>query len=311
MDATSGQLLWSENYDRKLDDIFAVQDEITNVIVTTLAGQIEHSELHRTATRTDEDIAAYDNLLRGRQCLHRFTNDGVIEARQYFERALVLQPDYAPAYAGLSISFLNEYEETWSKAPEEALERAYDLAKKAVALDDAHGPARYAIATACYYRGQHELARTHNEKALEMNPNDYLNLCSKGWQLALSGHPYEGIDCSMDAIRRNPLAPDGCMAAIGMAEYLTGQYDKALATFGKMRGWDIIRLACIAACYAQLGRDILARATVAEILTFAPSEPSEDRIMHWSAYWSRFMKFEDPNDEARFLEGLRKAGLPE
>ncbi len=110
IDAGTGQRLWSENYDRDLDDIFVVQDEITNIIVATLAGQIEHLELRRAATKPDEDLAAYDCVLRGRQCLNRYTQDGELEARRHFERALELDSNYAAAYAGLAISFIHEYE---------------------------------------------------------------------------------------------------------------------------------------------------------------------------------------------------------
>ncbi len=97
VDAATGQRPWAENYDRNLDDIFAVQDEITNVIVATLAGQIEHLELRRAAKKPAEDLVAYDCLLRGSQCLSRYTRDGELEARRHFERALELDPNCAAA----------------------------------------------------------------------------------------------------------------------------------------------------------------------------------------------------------------------
>jgi TolB-like protein/Flp pilus assembly protein TadD len=313
IDAGTGQRLWAENYDRDLDDIFAVQDEMTDVIVATLAAQIEHLELRRAAKKPAEDLAAYDCLLRGRQCLNRYTKDGELEARRHFEKALELDPNYASACAGLSISYLHEYEANWSEAPEEALERASTLAKKAVALDDADSPARYAISLVCYYRGQHELAKVHMEKALELNPNDYHNICNMGWLLAFSDRSSESIACSIEAMRLNPLAPDNCLFAIGIAEYVAGRYEEALAAFGKTKGWGLLRPAWIAACYAQLGRDAQAQAVSAEVRELAPSDPSvpaEGDIERWRAYWSRLNKFEDPEDYERFLEGLRKAGLP-
>jgi len=313
VDAATGQRLWTEHYDRDLDDTFAVEDEITDIIVATLAGQIEHLELRRTAKKPAEHPVAYDCVLRGRQCLNRYTKDGELEARRHFERALELDADYAAAHAGLSISYVHEYDANWSEAPEEALDRAYDLAQKAVALDDADSPARYAIAGACFYRGQHELAMVHIEKALELNPKDYHNICAKAWFLAFSDRPSEAIECSLEAIRLNPLVPDNCLYTIGMAEYGAGRYEEALAAFGKVKGWGLHRPAWIAACYAQLGRDAQAHAAAAEVRELTPSDPStpdEDDIEGWCAYWSRFGEFEDPNDQARFLDGLRKAGLP-
>jgi TolB-like protein/Flp pilus assembly protein TadD len=313
VEAATGHRLWGENYDRDLDDIFAVQDEITDIIVATLAGRIEHLELRRAMKNPAEYPVAYDCVLRGRQCLNRYTKDGELEARRHFEQALKLEPDYAAAYAGLSISYLHEYEANWSEAPEEALERAAMLAQKAVALDDADSPARYAISLVCYYRGQHELAKVHMEKALELNPNDYHNICNKGWFLAFSDRSSESIACSVEAMRLNPLVPDNCYFSIGIAEFVAGRYEEALAAFGKTKGWGLLRPAWIAACYAQLGRDAQARAAAGEVRAIAPSDPSvpdEDDIERWRVYWSRLLQFEDPDNWARFLDGLRKAGLP-
>jgi adenylate cyclase len=313
VDAASGQRLWAENYDRTLDDIFAVQDEITDIIVATLAGQVERMEARRAAKRTTEDLVAYDYLLRGRQSLNRLTKDGEFEARRHLEMAMGLFPDYAAAYASLSISFLHEYESSWSEAPEEALERGYSLARKAVALDDADSAARYALACAYFYRGQHELAKVHIEKALELNPNDYHNICQKGWFLAFSDKPAEGITCSIEAMRLNPLTPDNCLFTIGMAEYVAERYEEALEAFGKVKGWGVLRPAWIAACYAQLGRDLQAQAVAAEVRELALSDPSvpiEDNVERWRAYWTRVSRFENSDDQGRFFDGLRKAGLP-
>ena len=313
VDAASGQRLWAENYDRDLDDIFGVQDEITNIIVSTIAGQIEYSELRKIETKPAEDLGAYDLLLRGRQCLNRYTKKGELEARRHFERALALDPKYAAAYAGLSISYLHEYEANWSEDPEEALEQAAVHAQKAVALDDADSSARYAISLVYYYRGQHELTKVHMEKALELNPNDYHNICNKGWFLAFSERTSESIACSTEAMRLNPLVPDNCFFSIGIAEYAAGHYDEALEAFGNTRGWGLLRPAWIAACYAQLGRDAQARAAASEVRAIAPSDPSvpvEDDCERWRHYWSRLMKFEDPKNWDKFLEGLRKAGVP-
>jgi TolB-like protein len=313
IEAATGRRLWAETYDREFGDIFAVQDEITNVIVATLAGQIEHLELRRVVTKPEEDLAAYDCLLRGRQCLNRYTRDGELEARRHFERALEREPDYAAALAGLAISYLHEYEANWCEAPEAALEHCYELAQKAVALDDADGSARYAMASACFYRGQHELAKVHIERGLELNPNDYHHICSLGWFLAFSERPSDAVECSIQAMRLNPLTPDNCLFNIGMAEYVDKRYEDALAAFGRMKGWGLLRPAWIAACYAQLGRDEQARAAAAEVRALAltdPSVPDEQDIERWRNYWSRLIRFEVPDDRERFLDGLRKAGLP-
>jgi adenylate cyclase len=312
VEVATGHRLWGENYDRDLDDIFAVQDEITNIIVATLAGQIEHLELRRATKISTDYPVAYDCVLRGRHCLNRYTKEGELEARRHFERALELDPVNASAYAGLSISFCHEYEANWSEAPEEALDRSYSFAQKAITLDDADSPARYAMACAYFYRGEHELAKAHIERALELNRNDYHNICQKGWILALGDSPSESVNCSVEAMRLNPLVPDNCLVAIGIAEYAGERYEEALAAFGMAKGWGLIRPAFIAACYAQLGRDAQAQAAVAEVRELIPGDPStpdEGNLERWRAYWSRLLKFEDPKNQTRYFEGLRKAGL--
>jgi TolB-like protein/Tfp pilus assembly protein PilF len=313
VEAATGHRLWGENFDRNLDDIFAIQDEITDIIVTRLAGQIEKLALRRTAKDPSENPVAYDYVLRGRQCLNRYTRDGNLEARRHFERALELDPDFASAYAGLSICFVHEYMLSMSEAAEDALDRAYSLAQKAVALDDADSQARYAMSWIYYLRGQFELAEVHTEKALELNPNDYHHMCQMGFVLASSDRSTESIECLTKAMRLNPLVPDNCLFAMGMAEYSVGRYEEALAAFGKVRGWGLSRPAWIAACYAQLGRDAQAQIAAAEVRELAhgdSSAPDEDDSERWRTYWSWQLKFELPDDQARFLEGLRKAGLP-
>ncbi len=153
----------------------------------------------------------------------------------------------------------------------------------------------------------------HIERALELNPNDYHNLCAKGWFLAFSDHPSEGVACSIEAMRLNPLVPDNWLFTIGMAEYVAGRYEEALAAFGKTKGWGLLRPAWIAACYARLGRYAQAQAAAAVVRELAPGDPSapdEDDTERWRAYWSRINKFENRDDFERFLDGLRKAGLP-
>jgi tetratricopeptide (TPR) repeat protein len=133
-----------------------------------------------------------------------------------------------------------------------------------------------------------------------------------GWLLAFRDQSSESIAYSIEAMRLNPLVPDNCLFAIGIAEYVAGRYEEALAAFGKTRGWGLLRPAWIAACYAQLGRDAQARAAAAEVRAIAPSDPSvpnEDDIDRWRAYWSRLLQFEDSKDWSSFLDGLRKDEL--
>ena len=110
VDAATEHRVWAEQYDRELDDIFSVQDEITNIIVATLAGRIEDAGRPRGKQKGTEDMVAYDYLLRGRECLNRYTKEGVLEARRHFRRALELDPGFAAACADLAKTYISEYE---------------------------------------------------------------------------------------------------------------------------------------------------------------------------------------------------------
>jgi tetratricopeptide (TPR) repeat protein len=259
-------------------------------------------------------MMTYDYLLRGRQCLKRGTKDGELEARRYFKHALELDPEYAATYASLALSHLHEYESDWTDARLEALDHAFNFAEKAVALDRADSTAWCALAWSQMSRNQHELAKTAIERAIALNPNDYDNLCIKGWCLALSGDPAECIDCMQKAIRVNPFAPVDCLIAMGIAEYTARHYEAAIETYGKITGSALLKHACLAACYAQLGRDGEARAAIAEALELAGTELTTQpgaEAESLRSYLAAMFHFQNPSSFEHLLDGLRKAGLPE
>ncbi len=314
IDAASGRRVWAEHYDRDLDDIFAVQDEITNLIVATLAGRIEEAGRHRAMQKPAKDMVSYDYLLRGRQCLNRGTKDGVLEARRYFERALEPDPEFASAYANLAVSHMYEYDSDWSDARLQALDHAYNLADRAVALDRANSTAWYALGWAQLFRNQHQLARIAIDRAIALNPNDYNILCIRGWCLVLSGDLAESIACMSEALRVNPFAPDDCLIALGIAEYTACHYEAAIEHFGKITGWAVLKGACLAACYAQTDRDGEARAAIAEALERAKTELTTQpgaEAESLRSYLADMFRFQDPASFEHLLDGLRKAGLPE
>ena len=313
IEADSGHRVWADNYDRDLDDIIAVQDEISRIIVAVLADRIEEAGQHRAIRKPIKDMVSYDYLLRGRQCLNRGEKDDILKARRHFERAFELDPQSATACANLAVSYVYEYESDWAETRPEALHQAYELAQEAVALDRANSTAWYALAWVQLSRKQHELSRISIESAIALNPNDYNNLCIKGWGLALSGDLAECLSCLNEAIRANPFAPNDCLLAMGIAEYRARHYEAAIEQFGKITGWAIMKQACLAACYAQLDRDREARAAAAEALELAGSDLAtqpgkEAESLH--TYLAAIFHFQNPAEFEHLVDGLRKAGFP-
>jgi adenylate cyclase len=313
IDATTGMHLWADNYDRALEDVFAVQDDVTQTIVATLMGRLEEASRERALQKRATNLSAYDYWLRGK---HYFTDwkgsqEDCRQAEELFEKAIELDPEFAPAYAGLSAIYLRIYELGWTETPEVAGERALELARRAVELDDRDSSARLMLASAYHkVRSNFELAEAQIEKAIELNPNDYWNYCFKSYFLTCSGDLEEGISCGHDAVRRNPFLPDSCLWNIGFAEYFAGRYDRAIATFGTISSTKDDVDACVAACYARLGRDEEAGITAAGLRERSHGKWPID-AEGWRAYWLNKFHFKDSTALDHLIDGLQKAGLSE
>lgn len=310
IDASDGYRIWAESYVKDLEDLFAAQDEISEVIVATLAGRIEEKELERANSKGTDNIKAYECVLRGRQHLNRHSQDDFAKARAYFEQAVALDSTLAEAYGGLALSYVEEYDLGGSDT---ALDQGYFFAKKAVSLDINDCRARYALARTYVARKQYELAKTQIEKALNLNPNDYLLLCTKGWFLSFCGESVNGMACSLDAIRLNPFAPDDCLFAIAVAHYIEGKYEAAVDALGEVIPLDPVRGALLAASFAQLGYDDQAQATATEALDSIDTDLTEqfaDDSQLWRSYWSKWFPFKNHEDFEHLLDGFRKAGVP-
>jgi len=308
VDARENRHLWAQNYDRKPDDIILIQDEIAELIVSSLVDTVEKTDGQRAQKLSNAQLATYDLVLKGRVLLNEYTQEGEIAARECFQKAIDMDSSYAPAYAGMAVSFDHEYYETWCKDPEQANARAYEFACKAVKLDDTNIMGLYALAEAYYLRGEHERAVIEIDRAIENNPNDYHNVCSKGEYLTFSGKYEAGMQCSLEAMRTNPLAADNCLKVIGIGEYLLGNFDQALIAFSKVKRNSLFKLGSIAACYAQLGRTTEATRICKEFFILAGGADAE--IENWKDYWTRTCPFSDPGDLEKILAGIQKAGIP-
>ena len=308
VDARENRHLWAQNYDRKPDDLIIIQDEIAELIVSSLVDTVEKTDAQRVQKSSNAQLATYDLVLKGRVLLNEYTQEGEMAARECFQKAIDLDSSYAPAYAGMAVSFDHEYYETWCKDPEHTNARAYEFACKAVKLDDTNIMGLYALAEAYYLRGEHERAVIEIDRAIENNPNDYHNICAKGEYLTLSGQFQAGMQCSLEAMSTNPLAADNCLKVIGIGEYLLGNFDQALIAFSKMKRNSLFKLGSIAACYAQLDRTAEATRICEEFFTLA--EGADAEIEDWKDYWSRTCPFSDPGDREKILAGMQKAGIP-
>ena len=233
IDATTGDHLWSERYDRPLKDIFALQDEIVQKIVTTLKLQLTLREHGWIVRKHTDNLEAYDSVLRGVEYVYRFTKETTAQARQMFEKAVALDPQYAEAYTWLGASYWMEWRFHWSTDPQN-LERAFELGQQALTLDDSLPIAHSLLSRVYREKQQYDQALAEGARAIAIDPN---NADSYAWQadvLNVAGRPEEALRMVEQAMRLNPRYPSWYLIQLGFAYRWTGRYAEAVATLKEL-----------------------------------------------------------------------------
>lgn len=229
IDATTGYHLWSERYDRSLKDIFALQDEIVQKIVTTLRLQLALQEQGYSVRKHTDNLQAYDTFLRGMEYYRRYTKEANPRAQQTWEKALALDPQYAEAYAWLGVADWLGWVFHWNMDPQ-TLEHAFALAQKALTLDDSL-PMGHLLLSAVYTQHQqYEQAIAEGERAIALDPNNADTYEAQAVTLNFAGRPAEAIQAVAQAMRLNPRPPATDFLHLGWAYRLTGRYAEATTT---------------------------------------------------------------------------------
>jgi adenylate cyclase len=308
IDGTTGGHLWSERYDRPLQDVFALQDEVRQQIVANLRVEVLEAETARVQRVPTENLTAYDLYLRGLEAvfhaLRETKQEANVQARQMFEKAIELDPHYAGAYAELGFTYWLAHLYGWDKDRAQSLEQAFTLAQKAVALDDALPLSHRILGQVYLWKKQHEQAIAEMERAITLDPNNADGYERLGNVLANAGRPKEAIGLIEEAMRLNPRYPSHYLVNLGIAHLAAGQYDEALIPLKRVLALTpnfAPAHANLAVCYAELGRLEEARAEMAEAQRLVPNTSLEG--VKQSA------PFKDPADLERYLAALRKAGL--
>jgi TolB-like protein/DNA-binding winged helix-turn-helix (wHTH) protein/Tfp pilus assembly protein PilF len=235
VDALTGDHLWAERYDRPFSDIFTLQDEIVQQIVTTLKLQLTLEEQGVVVRKHTNNLEAYDAFLRGMDYFWRYTKETNAQAQQLYEKALALDPQYAEAYAGLGATYWLEGAVQWSPGPQ-TLERASALAQRAVALDDALPFAHSVLSWAYIYQQRADQALVEGERAIALDPNNADSYAQQAEALTFAGRPEDALRMVAQAMRLNPRSPPWYLEEAGLAYWLTGRYAEALATLQELIG---------------------------------------------------------------------------
>src|SRR5262245_35778304 len=229
IDTTTGSHLWSQRYDRPLKDIFALQDEIVQKIVTTLHLQLTLQEQGFLVRKRTDSLEAYDASLRGVEDWERFTKEGNAQARQQFEKALALDPQYAEAYVFLGWTYWSAWVQLWSPDPQ-TLQRAFALGQQALTLDDTLPRAHTLLSWVYSSQAKYEPAVAEAERAIALDPNDAESYATLASAFNNSGErTVEAIELIEKAMRLNPRYEFWYSYQLGWAYSLIGRYEEAIA----------------------------------------------------------------------------------
>jgi adenylate cyclase len=303
IDATTGGHLWSERYDRPLQDIFALQNDVVQKIVTTLRLQLTLQEQGYLVRKTTDNLEAYDYFLRGVEHSNRYTQEANAQARRLFEKALELDPQYAEAYAFLGATYFVEWTFQWSQ-DSQILDQALALAQRAVAVDDSLAQAHATLGSAYLWKKQYDQAIAEEERAIALDSNFADAYMRLGNILTFAGRPEEAIGLIEKAMRLNPHYPPMYVFFLGGAYRSTGRYEEAIAAYKRaLTRYPNLLPAHVnlAVSYSELGREEEARAEAAEVLKISPNFSLEGVRQMWP--------YKDPAVLERHLAALRKAGL--
>jgi adenylate cyclase len=303
VDATTGRHLWAERYDRELEDIFALQDEVTQKIVFALKVMLTPEEQVRFRQAPTNNLDAYDSFLRGQAYFWRFTRETHIQARQMFEKAIELDPQYAGAYAVLSGTYFAEWLLQWSQDPQ-TLAQAFALAERAVVLDDSLPLAHTMLGVAYLSQKQHEQAIAEGERAITLGPNYADGYTWLGVIFNFAGRAEEALEAVEKALRLNPHDPFFYLFTLGFTYRMMGRHEEAIATLRRVliRNPDHLPTHLhVLVAYSESGQKAESQVEAAEILRLSP-QFSLERVR-------QRLPFKNPAELERILDGLRKAGL--
>ncbi len=305
IDAITGNHLWSNRFDREQHDFFTIQDEITQTIVSTLAGRVELAERKRALDKPAERLQAFEYVQLGWVQWYEYTREANDQAREYHEKALKIDPNYAEAYVGLTFVSLNNLWHSWKGelTPDETLELAFEMAQKAVLADRFYYRSHLALANVYNSQGNLIQAIAEYKQALKLNPNATKVLASAAEILVKLGRAEEAVTQIKLAIRLNPYHPEWYLWNLAWAQYFAGDYEESLTSLRQMGNPPNAVKRITAVVLARMNRNEEALSVGAEFLKNAPNYSFEEFVESWH--------FKDNTYQDKFIEDLRKAGLSE
>ena len=303
IDGETDTHLWAERYDRDLEDIFAIQDEITSAIVATLPGRVAAAAHDRAERKPPGNMAAYECVLEAKVLHHRSKREDNDKAQILIGRAIELDPKYAHAHAWKACIVGQAWIYGWCEDPDaskQLIERELEIA---LALDKNDSDVQRVLAALRLTQKNHDKVLFHQQRALSLNPNDDLIVVQQGEILTWIGEPENGIPWIQKAMRLNPYHPPRFWSHLGRAYFVARRYAEAVEAFKRITAPDQFHHAFLAACFAQLGDTAAADNHVREILSRNPG-------FSWSTTLVPVLHYKRDSDLAHHRDSIQKTGFP-
>ena len=304
LDGASGRYIWTERYERRFEDILALQDDISQAIVAAMYPQLQHFDRERARHAEPDNLEAWDWTQRGWWHFLRDNLNDNMSARESYEKAIKLDPSFASAFSGLALTHYQSVASGWTD--EESIEKLVSSAESAVALDNRDPFGYHALGHAYALTGKRDEMIAAYELAVDLNPSSALVQMCFGESIALAGRPAEAIRHLEKAIQLSPKDPGMVYVfhGLALAHFAAGRYEEAVDWAKQALSHQpdfAFAYRTLATTYAHLGQLEEARAALHDAVRRAPA--------FTLASGRRVLLAADPLVGERYLDGLRKAGM--
>ena len=301
IDAESGRRVWSETLDRAGDDVFALQDEVTALVASTVGEAVGEEQARAIEGKPDEALDAYELILRGLQHLHRLTPEDVGIARDYLDRALARAPGQYFLTLCHCWPYAAELGNGWPTPRPDALEHCLGLVRDVLRRHDRSAQAHRLMARLLSIQGAHGEALAQSDRALRLNPHNSDMLISHAYLLARAGRADKAVSLAERALAINPYAPTLYSSHLAFCCFFAGDYEKGLAALQTIQGAvgpsRLIRTACLAALERIGEASTEAQKVLAEMPDFDLDRLIDD------------FSLASDTDRAHLRDALRRSGL--
>jgi len=302
IDAVDGNHVWADRFDRNTADIFKLQDEIIENIVRKLALKIDQTERERIISKNTDSLEAYEYVMKANHHFYQRKREASLRAKEYFKKAIELDPNYSDAYAGLGHVRRWDAGYGWTEFPDLAMQQAEELFEKAIMLDESNAFARAQLGYLYMRKGEYDLAISEMKRSIELNPNDWRTYRLLAPVLLYSGKPDEALHWYHTSLKYDPYTSPGLFMNMGIANFFKDNYEEALNWLNK----------CVAKWPTFLGAHIVLAAVHGHLGNLEEAQKEARKVLEIAPFFEVDFygeAFYNPDHRKKIVDGLHVAGL--